>query len=169
MLLYESAQVSLSGVQHLRIHRTGLCDHQMFLRPPLASELMRALIAIPGLEVHNFGGHQALLRTAVRLYPADGRVALAEGIESALAVRLIWGWPTWACLCANGLRAIELPPGVEAVRIYADADDAGLHAAYLATNWLRGEGRCVEWVHSSTPGVDPLDVWNATHGVGVPK
>jgi len=130
---------------------------------------MRALIAIPGLEVHNFGGHQALLRTAVRLYPADGRVALAEGIESALAVRLIWGWPTWACLCANGLRAIELPPGVEAVRIYADADDAGLHAAYLATNWLRGEGRCVEWVHSSTPGVDPLDVWNATHGVGVPK
>jgi putative DNA primase/helicase len=106
---------------------------------------------------------------AVRLYAADDHVALAEGIESALAVRLIWGWPTWACLCANGLRAIELPSSIEAVRIYADADVPGLLAAHHAVNWLRGEGRCVEWMHSAKEGADPLDVWNATHGEGQPR
>lgn len=106
---------------------------------------------------------------AVRLYAPDDRVALAEGIESALAVRLIWGWPVWACLSANGLRAIELPSEVEAVRIYADCDEAGLNSAYLATNWLRGEGRCVEWMHSTVEGMDPLDVWNSTRNKGIPQ
>lgn len=105
---------------------------------------------------------------AIRLYAAEDHVALTEGIESALAVKLMWGWPAWACVSANGLRAVELPPEVTAVRIYGDSDDAGKYAAFYAMNWLRGEGRCVEWVHSTVDGMDPLDVWNATHGIGVP-
>jgi putative DNA primase/helicase len=39
---------------------------------------------------------------AIRLYSAKDHVALTGGIESALAVRLMWGWPVWACASANG-------------------------------------------------------------------
>jgi putative DNA primase/helicase len=106
---------------------------------------------------------------AIRLYAADDQVALTEGIESALAVRLMWGWPVWACSSANGLRTVQLPSGITAVRIYGDSDDAGMSAALYAMNWLRGEGRCVEWIHSARTGMDPLDVWNETHGIGVPR
>jgi len=106
---------------------------------------------------------------AVRLYTASSHVALAEGIESALAVKLIWRWPTWACLSANGLQSIELPEAITAVRIFGDNDAAGIYAATYSSNWLRGEGRCVEWLCAKEEGMDALDVWNATHGRGVPQ
>jgi putative DNA primase/helicase len=100
---------------------------------------------------------------AIRLYEAGAQVALAEGIESALSVRLYCGWPIWACLSAQGLRSVELPPEISTVRIFGDADKAGLEAGAYAKYWLRGEGRNVEWETPRVDGFDFLDVWNAAH------
>jgi len=51
-------------------------------------------------------------------------IGLAEGLETSLAVRELvgGGWPVWACLSTSGLKSIVLPPEVECVHVYADAD-----------------------------------------------
>lgn len=64
---------------------------------------------------------------AVRLVPIreDGVLAVAEGIETALAFRQLTGTPTWAALSAGGLRAFVPPPGLQRLIIAADSDDNG--------------------------------------------
>jgi putative DNA primase/helicase len=64
---------------------------------------------------------------AVRLAPVNeaGELAVAEGIETALAFRQLTGTPTWAALSAGGLRAFVPPPGLQRLIIAADSDDHG--------------------------------------------
>ncbi len=95
---------------------------------------------------------------AVRLYEADDRLALAEGIESALAVRLLTGWPVWSTVTAGGLEAVQLPASVRRVAIHADHDDAGLAAAERLRDQLAKDGRDVDLVVPPERGMDPLDV-----------
>jgi phage/plasmid primase-like uncharacterized protein len=71
------------------------------------------------------------------------RLALAEGIETALSVTQATGLPAWSALSAVGLRAVELPPEVREVTICADGDDAGGNAANAAARRFAGEGRKV--------------------------
>ena len=59
----------------------------------------------------------------------DGTLALAEGIETALAYTRLTGTPAWAALSAAGLRHAPLPDGLEHLVIAADFDGAGLTAA----------------------------------------
>jgi hypothetical protein len=46
----------------------------------------------------------------VQLAPAAPRMAVAEGIENALAVMIGWEMPCWAALSANGIAQLVLPP-----------------------------------------------------------
>jgi hypothetical protein len=71
----------------------------------------------------------------VRLVP-DAEVGtslgLAEGIETSLAVMQGFGWrPVWAAASAGGIARFPVLPGIEALTIFADADDggAGMRAA----------------------------------------
>lgn len=68
---------------------------------------------------------------AVRLspFPADGRLGIAEGIETALSASKLFGLPTWAALSADGLRRWAWPDGITRITIFADAGDAGRPAA----------------------------------------
>jgi len=121
---------------------------------------------------------------AVRLYPvnerAQGRLVLAEGIETALAAAEIFAAPAWACLTAGGLAAWEPPEGVEVrhVIIAADHDDghverdgrqvrnlAGHEAAFTLAARLARLGIVAEVVAPEAPGTDWLDVY--AHGRGV--
>lgn len=97
---------------------------------------------------------------AIRLYPpeADKPLALAEGIETALAVHQASGWPCWACVSAGGLAAVELPPEAREVVICADHDPAGLEAARKLARRLLSEGRKVRLATPPTAGADWLDV-----------
>ncbi len=95
---------------------------------------------------------------AVHLYEPDDRLALAEGIESALAVRLLTGWPVWSTVTAGGMEAVRLPDSVTRVGIHADYDDAGLAAAERLRDRLATDGREVDVVVPPKPGMDPLDV-----------
>ena len=66
----------------------------------------------------------------VRLAPLTGGVlAVAEGIETALAYNTLTGTPTWAALSTAGMQHAALPDDLEWLAIAADFDGPGLLAA----------------------------------------
>ncbi len=80
----------------------------------------------------------SIAEAAVRLYPMteDGRLAVAEGIETALAAHRLFGTPVWAALSANGLARFQWPEGTRHVTIHADDGDAGRQAAAALSDRL---------------------------------
>jgi len=102
------------------IHRTFLCEDGHAKAP--AGKKMLGTIA----------------EAAVRLFPMpeDGRIGVAEGIETALAAHRIFGVPVWAALSANGLARVQWPEGTQHVTIHADAGDAGRQAAATLSDRL---------------------------------
>lgn len=107
---------------------------------------------------------QGVMRgAAVRLFPPEsGRLALAEGIETALAVRQGSGLPVWACVSAFGLEHVVLPDGVRDVFIFADNDasNTGQRAAERLRRRLLGAGCAVRVFTPSVVGYDWLNVLN---------
>lgn len=111
----------------------------------------------------------ALAGAACRLFPvgADGRLALTEGIETAIAVHQLTGLPVWACISAGGLRSVVLPDTVREVLIYGDNDlpdnqgrNAGKLAALAAGERFIKEGRKCRIYLPPVAGADWLDVLN---------
>lgn len=62
---------------------------------------------------------------AVRLSDYTDELAVAEGIETALAYQQLFNVPTWAVLSTSGLRRFRPPPGLRRLVIAADRDDTG--------------------------------------------
>jgi putative DNA primase/helicase len=81
---------------------------------------------------------------AVRLAEATNQLVIAEGVETGLSYMQATGRPTWACLGAPGLRAIELPDCVRILFIAADDDDAGEQAAGVVANRFMRRGLVVK-------------------------
>ena len=92
----------------------------------------------------------------VRLWPDDAvtsGLAIAEGIETALAGAFACA-PIWAAIDAGNLTSFPVLPGVEALTIFADHDDAGLKAASAcAQRWADADLE----VYVITPTVAGLD------------
>jgi putative DNA primase/helicase len=97
---------------------------------------------------------------AIRLYPLEeGKpLALAEGIETALAVREATGWPAWATIAAPFMKEVVVPHEVKEVVIAADHDKAGIDAARALARKLLREGREVRLAVPPEEGEDWLDV-----------
>ena len=90
---------------------------------------------------------------AVRLCALEGDLlAIAEGIETALAYRQISGLPTWAALSTSGLIGFKIPESVKRILIAADFDGAGLKAAETLEKRAKKEGVSAEIV---LPGGNP--------------
>src|SRR5579864_4184849 len=70
--------------------------------------------------------------SAVRLAPAGPVLGVAEGIETALAAQLLFGFPVWACLSAGQLTTFEPTIGTQRLVVCGDndADGTGQRAAY---------------------------------------
>lgn len=79
---------------------------------------------------------------AIRFGEPHEVLALAEGIETALSVVVATGLPCWACICAHGLEAVEIPDGVREVLIFADKDrsNTGQCAAEKVACRLQSQG-----------------------------
>ncbi len=73
-----------------------------------------------GIEASGYSGG------AVQLSPHIGdTLAIAEGIETALAVQQMLGCPVWSCLSTGGMRKIQLPPTLKELVIACDHDAKG--------------------------------------------
>lgn len=98
---------------------------------------------------------------AVRLaeFGRDGVLAVAEGIETALAFAALKGVPTWAALSTSGLRMFNAPAGVRRVIIAADSDDAGAGLS-AARELAERHGRsCAVTIDAAPAGKDWCDAW----------
>lgn len=76
----------------------------------------------------------------IRLVPDDEVTAglgLAEGIETALGTMQRTGWrPIWAATSAGAIARFPVLAGIEALTVFADADEAGINAARAcAVRW----------------------------------
>jgi phage/plasmid primase-like uncharacterized protein len=81
---------------------------------------------------------------AVRFAKPSARIAVAEGIETALSIAQARpDLSVWAALSTSGLRALELPSIVREVIICADNDEPGRAAAEDAAKRFYREGRLV--------------------------
>ena len=108
---------------------------------------------------------------AVRLDDSTDELAIAEGIEKALAIRLRHGKPVWSALNSGNLEKLWIPDSVKRVCIYADNDAdtefAGQVSAYALAQRLvkearkHGLARHVEVFVPKHAGTDWHDVWVA--------
>lgn len=90
-------------------------------------------------------------------------LGLCEGIETGLAILQCVGWaPIWACGSAGGIARFPILPGIEALSVFADADDkgAGVAAAQNCAERWNTAGREVI-IHRPPVGNDWLDAMNA--------
>ncbi len=145
----------LGRVEHPRyglvaLHRTYLCRDGSGKAPVSSPKKLTPPV---------FEG--ATAGASIRLYPheADKPLALAEGIETALAVHQATGWPVWACVSAGGLERVVLPTEAREVVICADHDPAGMDAARKLARRLLSEGRRVRLAVPPVAGADWLDIW----------
>lgn len=84
------------------------------------------------------GGAAIMLSKAVEVTMGLG---IAEGIETALSV-LNTGWaPIWAIGSAGCIATFPILDGIEALTVFADADDAGLRAAREVAARYAAHGR----------------------------
>jgi len=97
---------------------------------------------------------------SIRLFPLEAGqpLALAEGVETALAVREVTGWPVWATIAAPFMKEVVVPPEVKEILIAADHDQAGLEAAHALARRLIREGRKVRLAVPPGEEEDWLDV-----------
>ena len=105
----------------------------------------------------------ALRGAAIRLFPATDRLAVAEGVETALAARIVTGLPVWSAMSARGMETLALPQGLAELTVAGDNDPNGVgeRAAHRLAQRARREG--VPVVRVSIPkrvGDDWLDVLN---------
>lgn len=98
----------------------------------------------------------------VRLSQPTKTLAVAEGIETALAYTQLTGVPCWAARSALGLEQFKPPTGVERLIIAADGDAAGMRGAEALYD------SCRRYVHASIDaapgGLDWNDVLGVQHG-----
>ena len=111
---------------------------------------------------------EPMIGGSIRLFdPAgpDEKLALCEGVETALAIRELTGFAVWACGNAVFLERVEIPSGIGSIYIGADKDRSGkgeLAAYNLADRLFRkGYTPSISYPPMEIPddakGVDWLD------------
>lgn len=129
--------------------------HRTFLRP---DGLAKAEMSSP----RKFMPGAVAAGSAVRLSAwAAGPLGVAEGIETALAARRLFGMPVWAALTAGGLEKWVAPPSCTEVHIFGDNDSnfRGQQATYELAKQLAAAGVNPSVHIPSNTGDDWLDVW----------
>jgi putative DNA primase/helicase len=97
---------------------------------------------------------------AIRLgAPVDGVLGIAEGLETALKARALFGVTCWSVVNSVMLAKFEPPEGVTEIRIYGDNDAnfTGQAAAYHCAKRMVAKGVSVEVSISPEMGKDWAD------------
>jgi hypothetical protein len=133
------------------LHRTYLLPDGSAKAP---TTLRRETILKPKMILGTWG--------VIRLAPDEevGRaLAIAEGIETALTASQLIGWgPAWAAGTQDQIARMPLLPMVEALTIFADADDSGVGlkaARECAKRWAAADREVL--IHIPSDGEDWSD------------
>jgi len=99
--------------------------------------------------------------SAIRLFPYQDTLGIAEGIETAISVYAIFGIPTWASISAAMMVKWSPPAPVRKVYIFSDNDKgfAGQAAAYRLGYQLANSNAKYEIVKVVVPDITGAD-WN---------
>lgn len=139
------ASVMDAGGKCLTIHRTYLTPDGQKAAVPTPRKMMP-----PSDRLHN---------VAIRLAAVDdGWLAVAEGVETALAYTKLWGVPCWSTVSAGLLESFSPPDGVTLLTIAADNDRSytGQASAYKLARRLVQERPEIE-VRVHVPILDGAD------------
>jgi putative DNA primase/helicase len=107
--------------------------HVTYLHEGKKAPVKSAKKVLPGGSISGGG---------IELYPAAREMGVAEGIETAIAARMLFGIPTHATISAGGMAKWTPPSVAKVVHIYADNDAnyAGHAAAYQLAHRLHLQG-----------------------------
>ena len=131
--------------------------HRTYLKDGAKAKIEKQRLAKKAVE--NMAG------AAIQLYkPKDGRLGVAEGIETALTCHELYGCAVWSVLNTAMMVNFQPPEGVDTVLIFGDNDKnfSGQKAAYALANRLINEGYKVKIYFPPVPGDDFLDELNRT-------
>lgn len=99
----------------------------------------------------------ALGQAAVRLFaPADGKLGLAEGVESAMSAYALTGISTWATLGNERFGLVSIPESIKELHLFVDHDAGGELAAARALEAYAAPCRKILIRKASALGAD----WN---------
>ncbi|WP_328804340.1 DUF7146 domain-containing protein [Sphingopyxis microcysteis] len=99
----------------------------------------------------------SLASGAVRLFdPVEGRLGLAEGIESALAAKALTQIPCWASLGNERFGLVSIPESVRELHLFVDHDAGGELAEERALSAYTCESRTIITRRPRAEGAD----WN---------
>ena len=99
----------------------------------------------------------SLASGAVRLFdPVEGRLGLAEGIESALAAKALTQIPCWASLGNERFGLVSIPESVRELHLFVDHDAGGELAEERARSTYACESRTIITRRPRAEGKD----WN---------
>ncbi|MFW0776101.1 MAG: toprim domain-containing protein [Rickettsiales bacterium] len=95
-----------------------------------------------------------------RLYDITPTLGIAEGIETAIACKILFGVNTWAALNTAFMEKFTPPEGVRNVIVFADNDEnyAGHKAAFTLAHKLKIKGYGVKVKFPPRAGMDFNDV-----------
>jgi len=101
----------------VNVHRTYLSADGRKADVPTVKKLCQSAGAMVG----------ASIKIGQPVARPDGRLglAVAEGIETAIAAGILSGVPTWSCVSAHGMGAFSPPPGVHHLYVMGDNDESG--------------------------------------------
>lgn len=125
--------------------------------------LHRTFLDLPGPRLARFDQpRRALGRPgsgAVRLAPPrEGRLGLAEGIETALSAMQLFDIPCWATLGNERFGLVTIPESVTELYLFIDADAGGELAEARAREAFTNEGRTIFTRRPEQNGTDWNDV-----------
>lgn len=96
---------------------------------------------------------------AVRLVsPVNGRLGIAEGIETALSATALFGVPCWATLGNERFGLVSIPESVRELHLFVDHDAGGVLAEKRARAVDSRPDRRIVIHKPDTPGFDWNDV-----------
>ena len=99
----------------------------------------------------------SLGEAAVRLFaPVDGKLGLAEGIESAMSAYALTGIPVWAALGNERFGLVSIPESVSELHLFVDYDSGGDLAVERGLSANACDGRTFHIRKPSARGTD----WN---------
>lgn len=118
---------------------------------------------------------QDMMGSAIRLFQPVEVLAVAEGIETSLAIRQAHGYPVWSAMAAPFLAGMHIPDRIKVLLIYADHDKehkgkrAGQDAALKLKESLKDRGIDVRIFIPEEEGTDWLDVLLSKGPQAIPK